>query len=204
MECAEKAIPGTCVMGKKISKQELNGKRLETFLINEYNRWNELFLHGGADPFWEDGCNLNLVRNHIIWYKYRMQEELEQMPECYSWEIPPIVPQKYMADPDGIRRDASQSLRKVMDHPDFAYLESYGLSHVIDKEKEKRVSTVKYVYALRDALRDDDLLYARRYRDPERLLELLHNSRCELENMTPGEKVLPDGQLTIFDILGNL
>ena len=38
-------------------------------LENEYAQWDELFTKGGSDPFWTDGSNLNLVRNHIIYYK---------------------------------------------------------------------------------------------------------------------------------------
>ena len=43
-------------------------------LINEltvscqesYDSWKCIYNGGGSDPFWADGVNLNLVRNHII------------------------------------------------------------------------------------------------------------------------------------------
>lgn len=32
----------------------------------ERARWQDIFAFGCNDPAWTDGCNLNLVRNHII------------------------------------------------------------------------------------------------------------------------------------------
>nr|WP_304100552.1 hypothetical protein [Mitsuokella multacida] len=32
----------------------------------EFERWQDIFAHGCSDPFWPDGCNLNLTRNHIL------------------------------------------------------------------------------------------------------------------------------------------
>ena len=45
----------------------------------EFSQWNFLKEHGGSDPFYADGVNMNLVRNHII-YDYRKLDELEQVP----------------------------------------------------------------------------------------------------------------------------
>lgn len=36
--------------------------------IAEWFRWQRGFYNGCADPFWPDGCNLNLMRNHMIYY----------------------------------------------------------------------------------------------------------------------------------------
>lgn len=30
--------------------------------------WDDIYTNGCSDPFWPDGVNLNLVRNHIIYY----------------------------------------------------------------------------------------------------------------------------------------
>ena len=37
---------------------------------------NDLKINGGRDPFWEDGCNMNLVRNHIISLKIKCEAAL--------------------------------------------------------------------------------------------------------------------------------
>ena len=37
----------------------------EEELKKDYERWSRLFCQGGQDPFWTDGNNLQIVRNHI-------------------------------------------------------------------------------------------------------------------------------------------
>jgi hypothetical protein len=76
----------------------------------ERAHWNDLYENGCADPFWEDGCNLNLIRNHIIYYYRKIEELAEQkyqantqislfdMPEPeLKKEIPQEVSMTYMA-----------------------------------------------------------------------------------------------------------
>lgn len=66
-----------------------------------YLHWKDMYFNGCSDPSYEDGVNLNLVRNHCVYY----QRELEQLcgtdffklPDEYYWPIPPEVPQHYMA-----------------------------------------------------------------------------------------------------------
>jgi len=48
-------------------------------LRQEYERWDQLFYHGGQDPFWTDGANLNLVRNHII--------SCREISHLYGWRL---------------------------------------------------------------------------------------------------------------------
>ena len=49
-------------MGKCISTAEKLGKELR----DSYERWNHILQNGAGDPFWKDGANMNLVRNHIF------------------------------------------------------------------------------------------------------------------------------------------
>ena len=42
-----------------------------------YKYWYEIVEHGCSDPFWEDGCNLNLIRNHIIGLRDQISEQAE-------------------------------------------------------------------------------------------------------------------------------
>ncbi len=68
-------------------------------------RWKYIYENGSNDPFWPDGVNMNLVRNHII-FDLR---ELNSMPQQLSMfgepvyigdmkdKIPPLVSRYYMA-----------------------------------------------------------------------------------------------------------
>lgn len=57
-------------MGKRKENENLAGELAESFA-----QWENLKEHGGSDPFYADGTNMNLVRNHIMYYKNRMVEE---------------------------------------------------------------------------------------------------------------------------------
>ena len=54
-------------MKKNTPEQQL--KLLCSLIIRERAAWTFNNENGCNDPFWPDGCNLNLTRNHIISYK---------------------------------------------------------------------------------------------------------------------------------------
>lgn len=65
-------------------------------------QWKEINQSGCNDPFWPDGCNMNLVRNHIIYYQWQLREICMKnnlpLPEEYYFSIPPEVNMHYMAN----------------------------------------------------------------------------------------------------------
>ena len=67
---------------------------------NEYQAWDWIAEHGCGDPFWEDGANMNIIRNHIIYYKKQLisqaEEENAPIPQEVYWALPPEVPDTYM------------------------------------------------------------------------------------------------------------
>lgn len=71
-------------------------------LTHERATWNHINENGCNDPFWPDGCNMNLTRNHIISYKRDIAELCEEngmpLPEEYFLKIPPEVDDNYMAN----------------------------------------------------------------------------------------------------------
>ena len=82
-------------------------QQLREELQQSFDRWDHLLIHGCQDPFWPDGVNMNLVRNHIIWY-YKQLEEISAQPVQLSLfndlslgkndrPVPPKVPDNYMA-----------------------------------------------------------------------------------------------------------
>lgn len=50
------------------------GKDYEAELIREYEHWEYLKEYGGSDPHYDDGVNMNLTRNHIIYYKNELED----------------------------------------------------------------------------------------------------------------------------------
>lgn len=51
-------------MKENTPEQQL--KLLCRLIIRERATWNHINENGCNDPFWPDGCNMNLTRNHII------------------------------------------------------------------------------------------------------------------------------------------
>ena len=106
-------------MGKKKEKENLAEEMADSF-----QRWESLMEHGGSDPFYADGTNMNLVRNHIMYYKNRMVEEYgrdyEKYPEIFYREVPPKVNEDYMARAGEIKDGAAQALEYYISDPNFS------------------------------------------------------------------------------------
>lgn len=95
---------------------------LHAELQRDIDRWNDIKQNGCNDPFWPDGVNMNLKRNHII-NDLRRLAELEQKPIQISMfmtpeqsqmndvmndsRIPPKVPENYMV------RDKYENWRRI-------------------------------------------------------------------------------------------
>ena len=71
-------------------------------LVLEKERWIDVCKFGCSDPAYTDGVNMNLVRNHMIYYKCKIQEICKKMevelPEEYYIPIPPVADNGYMAN----------------------------------------------------------------------------------------------------------
>ena len=85
-------------MKKKTPEQEL--ELLRENLLHERNIWERINENGCNDPFWTDGCNINLTRNHILSYRNEIANCCEEynlsLPEEYYYKIPPVVDDNYM------------------------------------------------------------------------------------------------------------
>lgn len=86
-------------MKKKTPEQEL--KELCKNIRKEIGYWENINQNGCNDPFWADGTNMNLTRNHIIYAKRQISEICEKtripIPEEMYIPIPPEVDDYYMA-----------------------------------------------------------------------------------------------------------
>lgn len=86
-------------MKKKTPEQKL--KELCADIIRERTHWKHINEYGCNDPFWTDGCNMNLTRNHILSYRNEIANCCEEhnlpLPEEYFLKVPPEVDDYYMA-----------------------------------------------------------------------------------------------------------
>lgn len=87
-----------------MKKEELNKE-----LLSSYEHWKDLYENGGKDPFYFDGTNLNLVHNHIRYYKLKLEELLEDnflaYPESYFIPEPPLLPEGFLVKPRKVLND---------------------------------------------------------------------------------------------------
>jgi hypothetical protein len=75
-------------------------KSVEDELQQSLSRWQYLYQHGCTDPFWPDGVNLNLVRNHVIYFKNKIEEARPcgKYPAIYYQATPPEVDNNYVVE----------------------------------------------------------------------------------------------------------
>lgn len=191
-------------MAKNISTAEKLGNELR----DSYERWNHILQNGAGDPLWEDGSNMNLVRNHIIYYKRQCEAELlpEEYPEEYFWGLPTEVDNKYMALPEEIRKHAIESLTAYEANEDYQYLKE-AVNKLTEKQKSQIsiMNVINYVTGLKSFIKKDSLVEMRMHEHPERYLESFQDCRKKAEaimNQEPEEKPLPTGQLSLFDLFG--
>lgn len=76
-------------------------KELESNLLDRYHRWKDIYDNGSTDPMYEDGTGLNLVRNHISYYKKQCEEVLGDKfflyPDSYFYPLPIKVSHQFMS-----------------------------------------------------------------------------------------------------------
>lgn len=108
--------------------------RLESACETEHSHWNALYKNGCSDPFYADGVNLMLTRNHIIYYKRKISELCAEYglekPSVLYRPLPPKVSQDYVAGKSEIKRKATAFLDEIDSSPEYAEL----------LERRKRIS----------------------------------------------------------------
>ena len=110
-------------------------------IMDELNRWNE--LQAGRqlikDPFWPEGCNMNLCRNHILYYRGKIEEELPRQlyPAAYFLDVPPKYPNDYIANEDTIIASAKERLETIIHMEDYLELLGTGYSDSISASDDK-------------------------------------------------------------------
>ncbi len=161
-------------------------------LDKAYGRWKDLYENGGSDPFYADGVSLNLVRNHIIFYKQQIEAERPEdtKSELYQKPLPPEVDPGYMARAEYIREHARESLARYKADPAYQYLWKHRNSLTpVEKSKTYLPSVLGYVAGLELALHNDDMVAMRRHETPDKYIAAFHSCakavREVLENQEP-------------------
>jgi hypothetical protein len=80
-------------------------------------RWEDIHKNGCNDPSWPDGVNLNLVHNHVCYFKNEIRrlctESGENPPPEFYLPTPPVVDSNYLAKPK------SENAKRLMSRPDW-------------------------------------------------------------------------------------
>lgn len=181
---------------KTIEEQK---KEAENNLIENHKHWKDVYENGGSDPMNPDGCNLNLIRNHILYEKKRL-EELDFYPDAYYMEVPEIVPRTYMAKVDEIRKKAVEMVERVEQDPNYKYIKKHYHSLSSDDiEKMNLRFAYKYPIWLRESIDENDLVtMKRRGMNGEWIFDVLKKNRKCLEETLRKAKT-EERQLTLFD-----
>lgn len=179
-------------------------KRTEPDLVAQlqerFRCWDALCEYGGSDPFYADGVNMNLVRNHIIYYKRQIKEQYGdgELPEIYHRPTPPEVDNDYVARSDEIRTAAKAVLAEYLADPHYKFLKSHAL--MLDAAQTKSTSiknVLGYATALEQAVADDDLITMRRHLNSSSYLQ----SFAECEERVRKALAEPQTQLSLFSML---
>ena len=94
-------------MEKYIPPEKRTEAQIRADLEKDFARWDEINKHGCNDPFWSDGVNMNLVRNHIIYHYRLLREKIVQPVQLSLFDtgmdmtnersVPPKVPDNFMS-----------------------------------------------------------------------------------------------------------
>lgn len=112
-------------MKKDKVKQEWDEHR--TNIVKECAIWENLRVRGGQDPFYPDGVNMNLTKNHVIYAKRCLREMAAEhgweLPDEYYLQTPPEVDDGYMANLK--QKDRVKRLKSTNKHLTTAKPEAY-------------------------------------------------------------------------------
>lgn len=170
-------------------------------LESSYAEWDKLFTEGGSDPFYTDGVNLELVRNHIIYYKEQLAKQensLFGLPDIYYRELPPEVDCNYMARPDEIRENARKAMEIIDADENLKFVREQAPSLSDAQYKQFCIAAIiNYAENLRRAIAKDNLVIMRRYEHLDGYLESFESAAMRIRNPECTRRI--NDNLTICD-----
>ena len=105
-----------CPLGHR-AENAYKAEELGSGIEKEFKRWTQIIFRGAGDPFWPDGVNANLVRNHILYYRSECRSLLlpaDYPPEYEKIEVPPEVPPDFKAGRDDPPEGFSFQIREEL------------------------------------------------------------------------------------------
>ena len=149
-------------------------------LERDYARWEQVYMAGSKDPFWPDGVNANLCRNHILCGKRRIRELYPdaEMPEIYYRPLPQDLPAEYMARKEELRSAALRSYTRYISDENFCFIRNH-VERIPETDALRGILDALLARAdvLKDAVLSGDYVAMRRYADAGSLLASL---KCAL------------------------
>lgn len=133
-------------------------------LQKDFERWDTVNRDGAMDPNWEDGVNLNLIRNHIIFDKRKMDESFgdKEKPPLYFRPTPEEVDHKYMVKKDEIIAQAKithQVLSELFEAKELLKADNYLT--VREQQHLGIEITINRLQGLGEAIEEGDVLTMR-------------------------------------------
>lgn len=131
-----------------------------------YAEWNDCYENGGNDPTWYDGFRLNHLRRRILSSREEIKEKYEpcNYPDLYYIEVPPELPNEYMARADEIRKKAKESFSLYLQDENYLYL--WEMVSSVPPKEAKRLcvkNVIGYVSGLELAILNDNLVTMRQH-----------------------------------------
>lgn len=142
---------------------------------------------------------MNLVRNHIIYYKRQLEESISDgsFPEIYYRELPPETDVNYIARSDEIRQNAAATLKIYQADEKYLWCAAH-VSELTEKELKRSCigNILGYVSGLEEAIANDDLITMRRHEHPDRYIDSFERSVQEINQIYSKRAEKP--QLSLF------
>lgn len=155
-------------------------------LKQDYKHWEEVYHNGTSDPYWQDGLNLNLIRNHILYDKRMLKEELseEQLPELYFKETPPEKDIQYMARKEEILQNAVEYYKKCIQTEGWNELNNADdFYDENDSEQKSMRFLVSRIRGLKTSIECLNYVEMRRFKDPSEDIEEIKKLAQRLEEI---------------------
>ena len=160
-------------------------------LEKDYARWEQVYMAGSKDPFWPDGVNANLCRNHILCGKRRIRELYPdaEMPEIYYRPLPQELPAEYMARKEELRSAALRSYTRYISDENFCFIRNH-VERIPETDALRGILDALLARAdvLKDAVLSGDYVAMRRYADAGSLLASLKSGAERLRDWEPPEQ----------------
>lgn len=163
-------------MSRWIPYEERSIEEIQAMIDREFEHWNDMCANGCNDPNWHDGVNMNLTRNHILYYYRILDGKTEQGEQLTLFSaittdrrpVPPEVPQDYMAKPDELVEGAKRTLAAILQDENYKYLASLD-KHIstLARKNSSYDNIIKYPVSLKHALETLDYPRMRSYQNTE-------------------------------------